>query len=384
LKKEGVMRKNVKEMGKNLGPLVRIAIAAALILILVLAITEQTTRIDAHSTIQQPAVQPHDTEAFFMPSNLADTASRIIARSTYPAGAADSDSQPVSENTSSQTIPWGLERVVSASNRAANQGNGVKIAILDTGIDTDHPDLRIAGGVSFVAGSADFDDNNGHGTMVAGIIGALDNNAGVIGVAPEADIYAVKVISQDGKGDTAAVVKGIEWSIANGMLIINLSFGDPNQLPSDVVNALQKAYDEGMVIIAGAGNRGCSGLQDSICYPARYEMVISVGSTDSSNQKADFSSSGPRLDIMAPGKDIVSCNNEGNYSPSGGTSFSAAYVSGVAALLINAGVTDNREIGALLKNNAQDLGAPGWDAEYGFGLIDAGSAIDAASIVPAF
>ena len=378
------MRKNVKEMGKNLGLLVRIAMAAALILILVLAITEQSTRIDAHSTIQQPAAQPYDTDAFFMPYNLADSVSRIMVGSTYPADGVDSDSQPGNESASSQTIAWGLESVVSASVRAANKGSGVKIAILDTGVDSDHPDLRIAGGVSFVAGTADFNDDNGHGTMVAGIIGALDNNVGVIGVAPEADIYAVKVISRDGKGETAAVVKGIEWSIANGMQIINLSFGDPNQLPSDVVNALQRAYDAGMVIVAGAGNRGSSGLQDTICYPARYEMVISVGSTDSSNQRADFSSSGSRLDIMAPGQDIVSCNNEGNYSSSGGTSFSAAYVSGVAALLINAGVTDNREIRALLEKSARDLGAPGWDAEYGFGLINADCALEAASAPPAF
>jgi subtilisin family serine protease len=378
------MRINVKEIKLSLGLPVRIAMAAALILILVMAVLGHSTRLNAQPTTQKPVAQPQNSEAFVRPSNTLDSTSKITVESRYPADRTNLEGQPASEIVSAQTIPWGVERIVPASIRATNKGRGVKIAILDTGIDADHPDLRIAGGATFVAGTTAFNDDNGHGTMLAGIIAALDNNAGVVGVAPQAEIYAVKVISQDGKGDTAAVVKGIEWSIANGMQIINLSFGDPNQLPSDVVNALQKAYDAGIVIIAGAGNRGKTGLQDSICYPAKYDMVISVGSTDNLNQKADFSSSGPRLDIMAPGQNIISCNNKGTYSSSSGTSFSAAYVSGVAALLINAGVTDNREIKTLLETSAQDLGAPGWDFEYGFGLVDAGSAIAAVSAPPAF
>jgi minor extracellular protease Epr len=229
--------------------------------------------------------------------------------------------------------------------------------------------------LSFVPGTTGADDDNGHGTVLAGIIGAQDNNIGIVGVAPGAEIYAVKVIGRDGNGDTSAVVKGIKWSIANQMQIINLSFGDPNQLPGEVVNALQEAYEAGILIIAGAGNSGRNGSADSICYPAKYDMVLSVGSTDQYNIKSEFSSTGPRLDVVAPGQNITSCNNQGGYSISSGTSNSAAYVTGVAALLISNGVSDNQVIKQILESGAIDLGAPGYDTEYGYGLINAEKAI---------
>jgi subtilisin family serine protease len=273
------------------------------------------------------------------------------------------------------TYSWGVDHVLHGSIFPQNKGRGVKIAVLDTGVDQDHPALRVAGNVTFVPGTSNGDDDNGHGTMVAGIIGAADNVSGIAGVAPEASIYSVKVIGKNGIGDTDAVVKGIEWCIDNNMQIMNLSFGDAHQLPSSVVEALDRAYNAGILIVAGAGNDGESDKNDSIWYPAHYESVIAVGSISRDDIRMSFSGIGSKLELMAPGSDILSCNNQGTYSLADGSSFSAPFVSGVAALVISAGVDNNRQVRQILGNSAKDLGIPGKDSQYGYGLVDARKAL---------
>jgi subtilisin len=139
--------------------------------------------------------------------------------------------------------------------------------------------------------------------MVAGIIAALDNGVGIVGVAPEVGLYSVKVLDQNGSSVSGSILSGIEWSIDNGMQIINMSFGSYLEEPPEVRAALERAYQSGIVLVAGAGNGGDSGV---IFAPARYESVIAVGATDQQDARADFSSTGSALELMAPGVDILS------------------------------------------------------------------------------
>jgi subtilisin family serine protease len=253
-----------------------------------------------------------------------------------------------------------------------NKGAGVKVAVLDTGIDLDHPDLKVAGSVSFVQGVPSADDDNGHGTLVAGIIGAIDNGLGVVGVAPEAEIYAVKVLNQYGRGNLSDVVAGINWAVEHHMHVINVSIASPVEWPQSAVDALKRAYDSGIVIVAGAGNGGTeNSAVESIWSPARYTTVISVGAIDKTYSRLSNSSTGAALELSAPGVDILSTDRRGGYTTISCTSASAPHVSGLAALIIASGITSNVEVRQALRDMAQDLGEPGWDLEYGWGLVDA-------------
>jgi subtilisin len=271
-----------------------------------------------------------------------------------------------------EKLPWGIDQINAEIVHSQSKGRGVKVAILDTGIDLDHPDLRVAGDVSFVDGTVNGDDDHGHGTMVAGIIAALDNDIGVVGVAPEAELYAVKVLNSNGSSICSVILSGIEWAIDNRMQVINMSFGSSLNLPSAIRTALDKAYQAGIVLVAGAGNAGDQGI---IFSPARYEPVIAVGATDQQDARASFSSTGSSLELMAPGVGILSTSRGGGYGNGSGTSLSTPHVTGVAALLIASGVTDNTELRQILRGTTKDLGPQGWDSWYGSGLVNAAEAM---------
>jgi len=276
-----------------------------------------------------------------------------------------------------ETLPWGTDRIDAEVVHSQNKRQGVKVAILDTGIDLDHPDLRVAGNVSFVYEAVNGDDDHGHGTMVAGVVAALDNDIGVVGVAPEAELYAVKVLNQNGSSVCGSILSGIEWAIDNNMHVINMSFGSFLNLPWAVQAALDKAYEEGIVLVAGAGN---AGDRDIIFSPARYEPVIAVGATDQNNVRASFSCTGSTLELMAPGVSIPSTSRNGSYGSGSGTSLSTPHVTGVVALLVASGVYSNVEVRLILRGTAQDLGPAGWDIWNGCGLVNAADAI--AAILP--
>ena len=276
-----------------------------------------------------------------------------------------------------EVLPWGVDRVDAELVHPSNKGTGVKVAILDSGIDLDHLDLAVAGDVTFVPETTTGDDDNGHGTLVAGIVAALDNDIGVIGIAPEASLYAVKVLNQNGAGVMSVILSGIEWAVDNNMQVINMSFGSLGDMPSAVREALDNAYNAGIVIVAGAGNGGnASGEGTNIWAPARYKSVIAVGATDEQDARYPSSSTGYTLELVAPGVNIYSTAMGGGYGYITATSASSPHAVGVAALLIASGMSSNVDVRHRLRDSAEDLGEPGWDTQFGCGMVNADLAIN--------
>ena len=277
-----------------------------------------------------------------------------------------------------QTLPWGVDTVEADLVHGEYTGAGVKIAVLDTGIDHEHPDLEYnyAGGYDYVNSDTDPMDDNGHGTHVAGTIAAVDNDFGVIGVAPGASLYGVKVLGSDGKGSGSNIIAGINWAIDNEMDIISMSLGSSTG-SSSLLNACNAAVNAGIVLVAAAGNSGTiSGTGDTVEYPARYSSVIAVSSIDSSLKRQTRASSGPTVELCAPGVSVYSTRVNDQYGYMSGSSMAAPHVSGVIALLLesNSGLTVT-QIREILAETAYDLGDEGRDNLYGYGLVKADEAI---------
>lgn len=286
----------------------------------------------------------------------------------------------------SQTLPWGVDRIDADLVWSTSQGAGAKLAILDSGGDYDHPDLSYAGGVNFSGkrkdGSTaprDWDDVNGHGTWVSGIAGALNNTVGVVGVAPGVSLYAVKVLGNSGSGWDSDIAQGIDWAIDNGMDVISMSLGGPGYTTA-LAEACQQAWEAGIVLVAAAGNEGDGNpATQELSYPAAFASVIAVGATTQTDGLASFSNTGSYLALSAPGVAIYATYKKGRYVSFSGTSASCPHVSGVAALVISANpYLSNSQVRSLLQDTAEDLGPTGWDAGYGYGLIDAQAAVAAA------
>lgn len=251
------------------------------------------------------------------------------------------------------------------------RGKGVKVGILDSGINYNHDDLKIIGGISFDGVNSDYLDNSGHGTHVAGIVGALDNDIGVEGVAPDSDLYSIKVLDEFGRGNYSNIVAGIDWAITNQIEVLNMSFGS-NTNPTMLKKIIKKAFEHNIILVASAGNNGFSN-KSTITYPAAYKEVIAVGAVDQAYERFPLSSVGKEIELMAPGVNILSTDINGSYILRSGTSMAAPYVTGVAAILkgINPKL-DNIEIREILKNSTNGLGD---QYEYGYGLIDIDKAI---------
>lgn len=282
-----------------------------------------------------------------------------------------------------QTKNWGhISLNLEKKSPSSLTGKGINIAVIDSGADQSHPDLKIAGGACFIemanypnACADDYNDDNGHGTHVAGIIAALDNDFGVVGVAPDANLYALKVLDKKGRGTTSSVVAAIDWAIQNKMDIINLSLATPED---DVIlkEIIQKAYNSNMLIVAAAGNEEhVTGLEENVGYPAKYDEVIAVTALNKDHSISKTSSVGAAIDFSAPGIAIVSTyptkyKDGSGYASMSGTSMAAPFVSAMAALYMEKYPDlSAMEIRNLLQENAIDLGEPGRDAKYGYGMI---------------
>jgi subtilisin family serine protease len=289
-----------------------------------------------------------------------------------------------------QTTPWGIDRVFGSETYpfetwGSSTGEGVSVAVLDSGIDNDHEDLNVVNGYNAIDPTQSWDDDFWHGTHVAGTIAAMDNSYGVVGVAPDVDLYAVKVLDGSGVGTIYNVADGIEWAslgpdgisgTGDEVDIISMSLGGP--APSITVEeACDAAYSSGCLIVASAGNDGNPpGRGDNVGYPAGYESVIAIAATDQNDRRAKFSSTGLAVEISAPGVDIIS-TYPGAYAIAGGTSMACPHVSGVAALVwaANPELT-NMEVRETLQQTAEDLGLPTY--HQGHGLVRADAAVDLA------
>jgi subtilisin len=252
-------------------------------------------------------------------------------------------------------------------------GNGIKVGILDTGIDTGHEDLIVAGGISFVPNTSSYNDDNGHGTHVAGIIAAKDNQVGIKGLAPNVQLYSIKVLDDDGLGQYSQIIDGIEWATQQGLHMVNLSLAGKESSYA-LKLAVDEAYKKGLYIIAASGNHTNNTFSEdqSVYYPAKYESVIAVGAVDKYNKHPKFSGSGPELEIVAPGVDIYSSFMNNTYETHTGTSMATPYVTAIYALYKEAYPNKTTaELRTMIQNRAKDLGAAGRDVNFGFGLIQA-------------
>ncbi|MFB5662705.1 S8 family serine peptidase [Alteribacillus sp. HJP-4] len=266
---------------------------------------------------------------------------------------------------------WGLEHVGAPSAWDAGfSGEGIDVAVVDTGISTTHPSLSVVDGFSAVSYTDSYDDDNGHGTHAAGILAADQEDAGLVGIAPDADLHAVKVLDEEGNGSLSRVISGLEWAIEQDVDVINMSFGTLTD-SSTMKAMLDEAYDEGVIVAAAAGNRG-EAPEDSnrVEFPARYDSVVAVGAVDENNKRASFSAAGDEVELVAPGVDIVSTYKGSSYGPLSGTSMATPFVAGTFAVLMEAYPdASGAQLRTLLQENAVDLGADGRDKRYGYGLL---------------
>jgi subtilisin family serine protease/uncharacterized protein YkwD len=257
----------------------------------------------------------------------------------------------------------------------------VIVAVIDTGVDLDHPEFagRLTGGWDFYNGDASPDDDNGHGTHVAGIAAAAGNNGtGVAGVAWGVRIMPVKVLNSAGNGYYSDMIDGIDWALTNGASVINMSLGGTLESPS-MQAAVTRAHNDGVLVVAAAGNcgdqyymyNGCT-YQDQPKYPAAHDHVLAVASTTDDDAQASHSNQNDYVDVAAPGSDIYSTYVGGGYAWMDGTSMASPFVAGLAALILSRypGYTPDQVADAIV-HNADDLGATGHDDLFGCGRINA-------------
>jgi minor extracellular protease Epr len=289
-------------------------------------------------------------------------------------------------STLAQTTAWGVTRVgAPAAWSSGNTGAGVKVAVIDTGVDLDHPDLaaNVIAGVNVLDPTKSPDDDNGHGSHVAGIVGAVNNTIGVVGVAPGCKLIPVKVLNAAGLGSTSDIIDGIEQAVSLGAQVLNLSLGSrsPNAAEEAAVDA---AVNANRLVVAAAGNDGdgIANDEDPPSYPGAYGNAMGVGSTNQNDSLSSFSTTGAFVDISGPGGSIYSTYKAGKYKTLSGTSMATPHVAGAAALAWASGTTTVAQVRALLEGTAEDLGPSGRDNGFGEGLVDAEAAA-AGSIPPA-
>jgi subtilisin len=318
-----------------------------------------------------------------IPAVAADVPGAVVSDLRRALGAVyvEPDSR-VSKTDAELEAAWGVKRIgAGVVHDNGFTGAGVIVAILDTGVEYTHPQLSQAFsppyyGYDFVNGDANPIDDEGHGTHVAGTIAAADDGVGVVGVAPGASLLAYKVLDETGSGYMSWVIAGIDQAVEDDADVINMSLS--GSASATLEAACQAAYDQGVVLVASAGNSGNPpGRGDNVEAPAEYPSVIAVSATDDADERPRWSSTGNALELAAPGVDVYSTYLNGGYATGSGTSMSAPHVTGTVALLIGTdtqGVWTPDAVRSALIASAEDLGAPGWDTKYGYGLVNADGA----------
>jgi subtilisin family serine protease len=314
-----------------------------------------------------------------------------------------------------QVTPWGVEYINATDAWAYATGfvdlNGdgdseVEVAIIDTGVDRDHPDLRvnIKWGISVLNGriTTRFDDRNGHGTHVTGTVAAVNNDIGVVGVSHTVEVYAIKALGNSGFGSWSDLIIAIDLAVrgpdgvidsdGDGVVVgdpdddapevISMSLGGSSP-PPELHDVIIAAYNLGVVLVAADGNEGAS----TPSYPAAYPEVIAVGAIDQNGDVPSWSNRNP--EVTAPGVDILSTYPDDTYETLSGTSMATPHVSGVVALIQAARLanglpplppgtesdTSTSTVRGVLHSTALDLGDPGYDSLYGYGVVDAYRAV---------
>ncbi|GID27372.1 S8 family peptidase [Paractinoplanes brasiliensis] len=283
---------------------------------------------------------------------------------------------------------WDFSKISVANAWQKSTGAGVTVAVLDTGVDGKHPDLAanmVAGYDAIANGNGGATDPNGHGTHVAGTIAAVTGNGvGISAIAPHSKIMPVRVLGANGSGYMSDAAEGIIWAADHGASVINMSLGSSSKVTA-VTNAISYARSKGVVVVAAAGNDRANGSPTN--YPAADAGVIGVAATDSADRVASYSNAGSYVDVAAPGSSIISTyptalGTRTGYVSMSGTSMASPHVAGVAALLKAARSTlTPDQVESALETSAVDLGAKGFDNDFGNGRIDAAAAL--ASVSPA-
>lgn len=281
---------------------------------------------------------------------------------------------------------WALGKIQMPLAWDLARGQGAVIAVLDTGVDVNHPELqgRLLPGFSFTDDTTNVADNCGHGTHVTGIVAANTNNGvGIAGVAPEAQILPVKVMERyqvgvSCYGSYSDFAAGLIYATDHGARVVNMSFGGTTN-STTLANAIAYAADRGVLLVGAAGNNNSS----TLFYPAAYTQVIAVAGTDGADARYASSNYGDWVDIAAPAVGVYSLYSNSSYTYMSGTSMAAPHVAGVAGLLLSQNPAYTAaDLRALLQNNADDLGAPGFDPYFGWGRLNAYRALTNSSSAP--
>lgn len=250
---------------------------------------------------------------------------------------------------SAQIIGWEIKIFNVQDQWKYSKGKDTKIAVIDTGCDLDHPDLKnnILQGINLIDPKKEPYDDNGHGTHVTGSICAENNGWGMVGVAPESKVLPIKALDASGNGNNSIIAKGIIFAADNKCDFITMSLGSPVDSP-DIYNAIKYALKKKCVIFCAAGNNGEG---SPIMYPAKYKETIAIGSIDRHLNRSNFTCKGEELDFLSPGQDIFSCVPDNNYAIMSGTSMANPFAVGCASLLLSYARLHNKEY---LLNSSQD------------------------------
>lgn len=276
-----------------------------------------------------------------------------------------------------QSTPYGIELVKAKDVwKKYNKGENVRVCVMDTGVDRDHPDLdndRFFGYDGDELVQPWYRDTDGHGTHVAGTIAASDNNQGVVGVAPEAEIFIARVFSSNGQFYSSNIITALQACKDGGANVISMSLGGFYSVDYEMQAYADLHEKFGIVTVAASGNTG----GDDFMYPAAYDNVISVGSVDWNSERSWFSTKNNKLDVAAPGSSILSTWGNGGYASSSGTSMACPHVSGVVALMLSANPSATpAQIFTALETSSENPNTKGRDDEMGYGIVNALAAVE--------
>lgn len=347
----------------------------------------------AVGTIQMPKGKPSvgfdSFEAMQTLKNFGATVHKVLAPQRMVAATMSKNtlnalrSNPLVESISAdpirtiqaQNTPYGYN-MVQADQFSQNDTQARTVCIIDTGYNLGHPDLPDQNdGVTGTANNSRvgnwYNDGNGHGTHVAGTIAALNNNEGIVGVYPGVDLHIVKIFDDSGNWTFASdLIEGINQCQSAGADVVNMSLGGGSSSTAEA-NAMQEFVDDGILLVAAAGNSG----NNSLSYPASYDAVVSVAAVDSNERRASYSQYNNQVEIAGPGSSVYSTYPTNDYATLSGTSMASPHVAGAAALVWSAfPQCSNEQIRAALNVTAKDKGSAGRDDLYGYGIVQAADA----------